>query len=65
LPDDGRTFVGDPDLRFVSRVVGVAAVLPLPSKTAGFSGVNPEHPPVQRIHCPAVFTAVPQHLRHA
>ena len=54
LADDGRSFARDPDPRLAGAVVGVAAMLPVPSKTVGFSGVRSVRTAIQRIDAAAV-----------
>ena len=55
LADDGASFAGDPNLRFLTGIVGVAAVLPIPAEAAGFRCVVAEHAAVERFDGPPVL----------
>ena len=54
LADDSRAFAGDPDARLSGRVVRVAAMLPVPSKTNRFSSVGAVRASIKRVYAAAI-----------
>jgi len=55
VTDDRGTFAGDPDPRLARRVVGVAAVLPVPAQTGGVRCIRPLHAAVEQFDTTTVF----------
>src|SRR5688572_21797942 len=64
VPDDCRTFAGDPDARLTGGIVRIPPMLPVPAKARGFSRIGAMHAPVQRVYTALVFGAESIDVRH-
>ena len=64
LADDGRALARDPDARLPGRVVRVAAMLPVPSKTDRLGGVGAVRASIERVDATAIVRTEAVDVRH-
>src|SRR5262249_9302709 len=64
VADDGGPFARDPDAGLTRRVVRIAAMLPVPPESIGFSGIGTMRASIQRIENATVLCPEAIDIRH-
>ena len=59
LTDDCRTLASDPDPGLTGRIVGIAAMLPVPSQAGGVRSIRALHPAGQQFDTTTIFGTKP------